>query len=75
MMMPIVIFINTSLIRNTMEDQKLICSSCKKRITNNAGVVKFMCPGCEKEEIVRCKSCRENAAKYKCSKCEFAGPN
>ncbi len=58
-----------------MENQKLICSSCKKRITNKPGVVRFMCPNCGKEEIVRCKLCRQNASKYKCQSCDFTGPN
>jgi len=55
-------------------EEKLICISCKKRITNNPGVVKFKCPECGKTDIVRCKSCRQNAAKYKCE-CGFQGPN
>ena len=58
-----------------MADEKTTCSSCKKRIANNTGVVKFMCPECGKEEIIRCTSCRKNAAKYKCSNCGFIGPN
>ena len=55
-----------------MED--LICTSCKKRITNDPGTVKFKCPECG-TEIVRCSHCREVAAKYKCPKCGFEGPN
>jgi predicted RNA-binding Zn-ribbon protein involved in translation (DUF1610 family) len=69
----IVIFIKGQLISYIMEE-KLICSSCKKRISNNPGMVKFKCPECGKAEIVRCKSCRKNAAKYKCE-CGFQGPN
>ena len=56
-------------------EEKLKCSSCKRRITNNPGVVNFKCPGCGKTNIVRCKSCRQNVAKYKCSECGFQGPN
>ena len=58
-----------------MTEEKTVCLSCKKRVANNPGVVKFMCPGCGKYEIVRCKSCRQNAAKYKCPNCNFIGPN
>jgi Zn-ribbon RNA-binding protein len=58
-----------------MSEEKLLCSSCKKRITNNTGVARFMCPNCLKTEIIRCKSCRQNVAKYKCSSCDFTGPN
>ena len=57
-----------------MENQKTKCTSCNKRIANTPGVVRFKCPSCEKEEMVRCKSCRQNAVKYKCS-CGFIGPN
>ena len=52
-----------------------ICVSCKKKITNDAGTAKFPCPACAKETIVRCKHCREIAAKYTCPECGFSGPN
>ena len=52
-----------------------ICISCKKKITNDTGSVRFICPKCEKYEIIRCKHCREIVAKYKCSNCGFTGPN
>ncbi|MBI5390366.1 DUF1610 domain-containing protein [Candidatus Woesearchaeota archaeon] len=51
------------------------CSSCKKRITNESGVAKFNCPNCGKQPIIRCKHCREIAAKYTCVDCSFTGPN
>lgn len=53
----------------------LICNSCKQKITNQAGTTKFKCPNCGKYELVRCKHCREIAARYTCSECEFTGPN
>ncbi|MBD3203247.1 RNA-binding protein [Candidatus Woesearchaeota archaeon] len=56
-------------------EKQLICSSCKKRITNSKGTAKFLCPKCAKQEIIRCIDCRKNAIKYKCSSCEFTGPN
>jgi len=57
------------------KNEELKCSSCKKRITNISGSVKFKCPACGKTEIVRCKHCREIVAKYVCPECKFEGPN
>lgn len=51
------------------------CSSCKKNVANVVGTVKFMCPNCNKEEIIRCIECRKNAVKYVCPSCGFEGPN
>ncbi|MBU0615683.1 MAG: DUF1610 domain-containing protein [Nanoarchaeota archaeon] len=51
------------------------CTSCKKSITNDTGTTRFNCPNCGKEEIIRCRHCREIASKYKCSQCGFEGPN
>jgi len=58
-----------------MNEQKAVCTSCKKRITNTIGSTRFMCPKCAKVEIVRCFHCREIAAKYKCPACGFEGPD
>lgn len=55
--------------------QETRCLSCKSNIANNSGSVKFMCPGCGKEEIIRCLSCRKNVVKYTCPSCGFEGPN
>lgn len=54
---------------------ELICLSCKKRITNIVGTVRFPCPKCGKSEIIRCKNCRIIAAKYECPQCHFQGPH
>jgi len=54
---------------------KIICGSCRLDIANSEGAVTFKCPSCGKSEIVRCRHCREIAAKYKCSECGFVGPN
>lgn len=54
---------------------ELVCSSCKRRITNTKGTTRFVCPKCGKFEIVRCGHCREIVAKYKCPSCNFEGPN
>jgi len=51
------------------------CNSCKVKVANMPGSVKFICPGCGKAEIIRCPHCRKIAARYKCSSCGFSGPN
>ncbi|MBN2458606.1 DUF1610 domain-containing protein [Candidatus Woesearchaeota archaeon] len=51
------------------------CVSCKKQISNDNGSVIFKCPKCGKGLIVRCKDCRQIAAKYTCPECGFVGPN
>jgi len=55
--------------------EEKICSSCKKKVANDKGSVCFICPNCNKFEIVRCTNCRSNATKYTCSECGFVGPN
>ncbi|HLD04992.1 MAG TPA: zinc finger domain-containing protein [Candidatus Nanoarchaeia archaeon] len=58
-------------------DQALIqeCISCKKNIANDRGTTHFACPKCGEYEVIRCFTCREIVAKYKCPKCQFEGPN
>jgi hypothetical protein len=51
------------------------CNSCKKRITNQSGAVKFACPACGNYDIVRCPHCRTAGVKYSCTGCNFEGPN
>jgi predicted RNA-binding Zn-ribbon protein involved in translation (DUF1610 family) len=51
------------------------CTSCKKELTNESGVVRFICPNCGKFEIIRCKDCRNLGIKYECPECGFTGPN
>ncbi|MEM4245138.1 MAG: zinc finger domain-containing protein [Candidatus Nanoarchaeia archaeon] len=55
--------------------KRLICNSCKKEIINERGSVRFKCPNCGDVEIIRCEHCRSIGARYKCSGCEFEGPN
>lgn len=59
--------------RTTMAETR--CSSCNAPVTNTSGTARFMCPNCSKYEIIRCKHCREIAAKYSCPGCGFEGPN
>ncbi|MDO8656008.1 MAG: zinc finger domain-containing protein [Nanoarchaeota archaeon] len=53
----------------------LQCISCKKKVVNDQGHTKFLCPSCSKYELVRCTNCRAKAAKYSCPACNFTGPN
>ncbi|MDI3544411.1 MAG: Zn-ribbon RNA-binding protein [Candidatus Woesearchaeota archaeon] len=52
----------------------MICSSCKKDVSNKKGSVSFLCPNCGKAEIVRCVDCRKRGTKYVCPVCGFVGP-
>lgn len=56
-------------------EKEIECTSCKTKLTNLKGSVMFKCPNCGKGEIIRCLHCRKIAAKYKCSLCNFEGPN
>jgi predicted RNA-binding Zn-ribbon protein involved in translation (DUF1610 family) len=55
--------------------EKIVCSSCKKDVTNILGNVTLPCPKCGKTKLIRCRHCREISAKYKCHECGFTGPN
>lgn len=55
-------------------NKQLRCTSCSTDIRNAFGTVRFVCPNCNKAEIIRCSHCREIASRYKCE-CEFSGPN
>ncbi len=50
------------------------CVSCKKRVETENYWVRFPCPACGEEEIIRCEKCRKLTVKYKCQKCKFEGP-
>ncbi len=54
--------------------EELTCSSCKKKITNITGSVRFPCPKCGEHEIIRCGHCRSISAPYTCPGCQFEGP-
>jgi Zn-ribbon RNA-binding protein len=51
------------------------CTSCNTSVVNEKGAVKFDCPNCGKQKIIRCSKCRKIATKYICSQCNFEGPN
>jgi predicted RNA-binding Zn-ribbon protein involved in translation (DUF1610 family) len=53
---------------------ELKCTATKKNIANDPGSVVFPCPMCA-TTIVRSKHARATVAPYKCTKCEFVGPN
>lgn len=52
----------------------LKCVSCGKRVETESYWVRFPCPECGQENIIRCERCRKLANKYKCTKCGFEGP-
>jgi predicted RNA-binding Zn-ribbon protein involved in translation (DUF1610 family) len=49
------------------------CVSCGASIESGEDWVKFPCPACLKEEIVRCEKCKRLVNPYTC-KCGFTGP-
>jgi len=50
------------------------CTSCNTHITAAANFTTFKCPKCGEQDIVRCKTCRDNSVKYICVRCAFEGP-
>jgi Zn-ribbon RNA-binding protein len=48
------------------------CTSCKREVTDD--YVKFKCPQCGKNTIVRCMKCRDTVTPYVCDECGFTGP-
>ena len=55
--------------------KEIVCTSCKTKLSNMSGSVRFKCPSCKDEEIIRCGHCRKISARYVCQKCGFNGPN
>ncbi len=49
-----------------------LCASCGTEVLEKYS--QFKCPGCGKETIIRCSSCRILTTKYKCGSCGFVGP-
>lgn len=49
------------------------CTSCNKHVQVSDNFVKFKCPSCQNEYIVRCQKCKAAGVRYKC-KCGFMGP-
>lgn len=50
------------------------CSTCGVEVTTKKNFVKFMCPNCGKELIVRCSTCKAMSNKYTCPGCNWTGP-
>ena len=50
------------------------CTSCRRRIEAEKHWVKFLCPACQKSDIIRCEKCKGLEVKYVCEKCGFEGP-
>ena len=50
------------------------CTSCQVNVFGKKSFVKFYCPNCGEELIVRCSTCKALGREYKCKKCGFVGP-
>ncbi|RLI98986.1 MAG: RNA-binding protein [Candidatus Aenigmatarchaeota archaeon] len=53
--------------------ENLYCTSCGRGVTGDK-FIRFLCPKCNKEDIIRCPVCRKNSKIYVCKKCGFTGP-
>lgn len=52
----------------------LKCRTCGISLVGQEGFVKFKCPACGEDEIIRCHRCKKLSVPYKCKKCKFEGP-
>jgi hypothetical protein len=50
------------------------CSTCGVNLLGQEGFVKFNCPSCADEVIIRCRQCKKLSVPYKCKSCNFEGP-
>lgn len=55
-------------------NEEMNCTSCNRNIHASENFVRFRCPKCGDEWIVRCQNCKDVSVGYKCPKCGFAGP-
>lgn len=55
--------------------QRVLSTTSKENIANDAGAVVFACPQCGYDAIVRSSQERKNVTRYTCPKCGFTGPN
>ncbi len=52
----------------------LKCGSCGVGLLGQEEFVKFPCPACGQETIIRDRQCKLQSVPYVCSKCNFEGP-
>jgi predicted RNA-binding Zn-ribbon protein involved in translation (DUF1610 family) len=57
-----------------MKDSLMKCTSCGVKIEAEDKWVKFSCPKCGKQKIIRCDKCKKLMNSYECGKCGFVGP-
>jgi len=50
------------------------CTSCGVKIEAEEKWVRFPCPKCGKQRIIRCDKCKKLMNSYECKKCGFIGP-
>ena len=56
------------------EETLMKCTSCGMKIEADDKWVKFGCPKCGKNKIIRCDKCKRLMNAYECRKCGFIGP-
>ena len=56
------------------KDTLMKCTSCGVKIEAEDNWVKFPCPKCGKQKIIRCNKCKKLMNAYECKKCGFIGP-
>ncbi len=52
----------------------LTCNSCGTNLIGEDDFVRFDCPKCGEETVIRCRKCRRKKNVYKCGECGFEGP-
>jgi len=68
------IYIPSGFMAEEAKETLMKCASCGVRIEADDRWVKFSCPKCAKERIIRCKKCKRLMNAYECKKCGFIGP-
>ncbi|HJW96581.1 MAG TPA: zinc finger domain-containing protein [archaeon] len=56
------------------EEILMKCTSCGMKIEAEDRWVRFPCPKCGKQKIIRCNKCKKLMNSYECKKCGFIGP-
>jgi predicted RNA-binding Zn-ribbon protein involved in translation (DUF1610 family) len=57
-----------------MKEALMRCTSCGVKIEAEDRWVRFSCPKCGKQRIIRCDKCKRLMNSYECKKCGFIGP-
>ncbi|MBI2547627.1 MAG: RNA-binding protein [Candidatus Aenigmarchaeota archaeon] len=60
--------------RSVKLEKNLQCNTCGTNVLSKKNFVQLNCPQCGKTEIIRCSTCKNLGAKYRCKECNFEGP-